>query len=439
MYVSKSPILTEADSMKIEVKGGHVYFNTSYMEKPAISITSADQLTLTESDIITLPTAVELTGGLESIYVEDGFKFTPKFTPANTNRKGLTYASSNDAVATVSKDGLVIGKGVGEATITATSSAEGAENVKATFKVKVNKAQFVTAPEAGKEYYLGLSQANRGERLYMTGELNSQGYYFATTNDISKANLAKLEKNENGEYAIKYGEKYAATFVSGNYINQRLQDDPCWFTWDAEKASLYVNITDCGKANKNGKCYLGTSGTYDTVSSANNQTFFVHLYPESIATPEAPAKEYTSVGSLSYNKDATVVIDNKLSEATDPKITYTSTSGVNIVVVKNTSSSNVNVWKADYSSCRWYVGHKVTISSESAFDRIVFTCDSGYEVFKGEDEGTTIKALKAAGATVSYDADAKTITIDLSSAVKSFDLVPDKQIRPSKVEIFASK
>ena len=280
----------EADSMKIEVKGGHIYCSTSYMERadktavPGISITSADQLTLTESDIITLPTKVELTGALDKICVEDGFKLTPKFTPANTNRKGLTYASSNEAVATVSKDGLVVGKGVGEATITATSSAEGAENVKATINVKVAKAQYVTNPEDGKSYYFGLSQQNLAKRIYLNGEMD--GYYFKTVDDLSKAALVKVEKGtEDGKYALKAGEKYLKIEVGGAYVNTVLSDDPFYFTWDADKCAFYENVTTCTNNKKNGKCYLGTSGTYVTISAANNQKFFAHLYPESIAGP----------------------------------------------------------------------------------------------------------------------------------------------------------
>ena len=145
---------------------------------------------------------------------------------------------------------------------------------------------------------------------------------------------------------------------------------------------------------------------------------------------------YTKVADLSYNKDTTVVINNELTDATDPKITYTSVGGVSIVVRKNTSSSDVNVWKADYASCRWYVGHKVTISHANDFDRIVFTCDSNYNAFKptSDSSAKTIAALEAAG--ITYTAADGKITLDFSAAVKTFDLVPDKQIRPSLVELY---
>ena len=155
---------------------------------------------------------------------------------------------------------------------------------------------------------------------------------------------------------------------------------------------------------------------------------------ECVVTVKAPSVVLESKGSLSYNKDATVVIDNQLSSETDKKITYTSTNGLAITVKKGSSSSEVNVWKADYSSCRWYVKHVVTFASAKAFSRIALTCDSGYADFKAEAEGTTIAAIKAAGGTVAYEG--TKIVINLASAVTSFELIPDKQIRPSFVEIF---
>ena len=158
----------------------------------------------------------------------------------------------------------------------------------------------------------------------------------------------------------------------------------------------------------------------------------VEIVPEVVVT-------YTAVGALSFNKDATVVIDNQLEAAEDPRITYTSTEGVAITVRKNTSSSGVNVWKADYASCRWYVGHKVTIAHANDFDRVVLTCDSGNETFKPESDSSakTIAALREAGITYT-EAEGGKIILDFAQPVKTFDLVPDKQIRPNNVELLKS-
>ncbi len=49
-------------------------------------------------------------------------KLQVEFLPANASYKGRTYASSDNAVVSVSKDGLLTAKGVGTATVTVTSS-----------------------------------------------------------------------------------------------------------------------------------------------------------------------------------------------------------------------------------------------------------------------------------------------------------------------------
>ena len=269
----------EAESKKIEVKGGHVYVNTSYMDNLAISITSADQLILKDSDVVTLPTAVELTGG-DKVAVDETIKLTPKFTPSNTNRKGLSYASDNDAVATVSAEGVVKGISAGTANITATSTADGCENVKATFKVTVTAAEFVTAPVESETYLLGLHQGNLSKKLYLNGEMENT-YYYKTVEDKALAAQVKVEKkgDEENKYALKIGDQYLRIEVGGRYVNTVMKADPFYFTWDPVKCAFYDTVTTCENANKNGDCYLGTSGSYVTVSAANSQTFFLHLYP----------------------------------------------------------------------------------------------------------------------------------------------------------------
>lgn len=152
-----------------------------------------------------------------------------------------------------------------------------------------------------------------------------------------------------------------------------------------------------------------------------------------VTVKPASGPAYTSVGALSFNKNANVTINNELSDGTDPKITY-SENGVSIVVRKNTSDSNVNVWKADFASCRWYVGHQVIISSETAFKRVVLTCDKDYNVFKNSAEGVIENV--SGGASVSYDTDEYKIILELSAAATSITIVPDKQLRPNNVELF---
>lgn len=195
-------------------------------------------------------------------------------------------------------------------------------------------------------------------------------------------------------------------------------------TWSSEDENV-ATVNQSGKVTAVGE---GSTSIKAKVSDS--------LYATCTVTVQAQGEQdtnYNSVGSLSYNKDTSVVIDNKLSDKNDPHISYTSTSGVNVDVRKNTSSNDVNVWQNTYPSCRWYVGHKITISSASEFNRVELTCDSGYRTFKDEAEGNTIATLKEQGVTVEYDGAKIILTFD--SPVKSFNLIPDSQIRPSLVEL----
>ena len=270
------------------------------------------------------------------------------------------------------------------------------------YKVKFN------ATNAQVKVYIG-PKAETGDNL---DEPDDGGFYYARLKD-APYDIGFTTPQLNFEVVCDNGYEF----------NPTITDD---------KVDFITFTPGDGKVGYN-KFKQNADGTFNMTKIDSDLTITI----TATSTSGGGAVTYSSVGSLSFNKDATVVIDNKLEQAEDPYITYTSTTGVAIKVIKNTSSNNVNVWKADYASARFYIGHKITFSHANDFQRVVLTCDSGYETFKAEAEGTTIAALKEANVTVTYDSEAKTITLDLPAPVKSFDLVPDKQIRPNNVELFA--
>ncbi len=186
------------------------------------------------------------------------------------------------------------------------------------------------------------------------------------------------------------------------------------FTWSSSDESI-ATVSSYGKVTgvKEGSVTITATSTADNTKKAE------------IAITVVSGKTYNKVGALSYKKDTTVEIDDKLSDSSDPHITYTSVEGVAITVRKGSATNDVNVWKSDYSSCRWYAKHKIDISHANDFDRIVLTCDSDYANFANVSLPT--------GA--SYDTVDNVITITLASAVKTFDFVVNKQLRPSNVEL----
>lgn len=190
-----------------------------------------------------------------------------------------------------------------------------------------------------------------------------------------------------------------------------------------------VSPANQGVTYENGKVVAtaqATTGNYTLTATCGSLSASVNF-----TVTQASADTYVSMGALSFNKDQNVVINNQLSDTTDPKITY-SENGVTIVVKKGSSNNDVNVWQSSYSSCRWYVGHNVTISAAQAFKRVVLTCDSSYNTFK--DGATGVIENVSGGASVSYGDG--TIILELSTAATSITIVPDKQIRPSNVELF---
>ena len=78
------------------------------------------------------------------IQKNESITLKPIFTPADTSDQGMTYTTSDAAVATVDANGMVTGIGVGEATITAKPSLSSLEPV--TIKVTVWEEEAITIP-----------------------------------------------------------------------------------------------------------------------------------------------------------------------------------------------------------------------------------------------------------------------------------------------------
>lgn len=82
--------------------------------------------------------ATDITLRSTSINIKPGFKYslTANFIPADTTKQTLTYISSNEAVATVSSTGMIIGGNTGTATITVKTND--GSNITKTCKVTVS-------------------------------------------------------------------------------------------------------------------------------------------------------------------------------------------------------------------------------------------------------------------------------------------------------------
>ena len=116
-------------------------------------------------------------------------------------------------------------------------------------------------PEAGKEYLLGIRQAGLVKLLYFTGKMD--GYYGGTTVDKAAAVKVVAEATEGGynlAYTIDGAKKYITVVKSDTHINFTLGEAGTPWTWNAG-LETFETLVD-GTAY-----FLGTSGTYNTVSA----------------------------------------------------------------------------------------------------------------------------------------------------------------------------
>ena len=81
------------------------------------------------------PTSISLVGGNE-VYVGDDLTLSVSFEPSDTNKKSLTWKSSDDSIATVDR-GVVHGVKAGTATITAIGKNENGNDITATKTITV--------------------------------------------------------------------------------------------------------------------------------------------------------------------------------------------------------------------------------------------------------------------------------------------------------------
>ena len=93
--------------------------------------------TITDATVeVILPLeSISLSTTASELMVGETANLTVKYTPENTNQKGVTYKSSDESILKVSNDGIVTAMGKGTATITAT----GANNTTASVTITVKQ------------------------------------------------------------------------------------------------------------------------------------------------------------------------------------------------------------------------------------------------------------------------------------------------------------
>lgn len=192
--------------------------------------------------------------------------------------------------------------------------------------------QVVTELQTGVAYKLGLFQAGITKNLYFKGAMS--GYYFATVEEAEAGVDVFLEKVEEGYrmYFLLDGVKqYIEVIISGTHINVVFTPTPTtYFVYNEEYNTMTITLTDSRV------CYLGTYGTFNTISAStidkitSSTSYVSHLYEYKEATPSKVIVDENS----SHNASVTEITPESGFDGTTFTFKVTVEEGYELVAVK---------------------------------------------------------------------------------------------------------
>lgn len=192
--------------------------------------------------------------------------------------------------------------------------------------------QVVTELQTGVAYKLGLFQAGITKNLYFKGAMSR--YYFATVEEAEAGVDVFLEKVEEGYrmYFVLDGVKqYIEVIISGTHINVVFTPTPTtYFVYNEEYNTMTITLTDSRV------CYLGTYGTFNTISAStidkitSSTSYVSHLYEYKEATPSKVIVDENS----SKNASVTEITPESGFDGTTFTFKVTVEEGYELVAVK---------------------------------------------------------------------------------------------------------
>ena len=293
----------------------------------------------------------------------------------------------------------------------------------------------VENPEAGKAYKFGMVQAKAGKTVYLIGGMD--GFYMATSEDVTKAIDVYLEATEGGYYlyvmvdgAKQYINMVVTTGNDGKtHVNAAYEATASTvYTWDAEHKTVVSNVT---VGDKTEPYWHGTRNdkTYTTMGpcAVSYAGFYGQFYtvengsaPENPETPDEPE-------TPSKPADATITFDNVANRTvmTEDQQVWVQ----NGITVTNNKAESTQPVKDYTAPVRFYANTSLKIEF-TGMKTIKIYCNSGKPV-----SGLTDSLAGISGITVTVDGNVVTITFD--TAVNSFEIAKlVAQIRVDKIEIY---
>ncbi|MCR5505684.1 MAG: endonuclease [Bacilli bacterium] len=134
--------------------------------------------------------------------------------------------------------------------------------------VTVKAQDSVETPELNTDYLFGFDNKNVNGLFYLNGEMASNNYALATTDNASKAATVRLEDAGNDQYYIKVTKsggsaQYIESYVDGQYVDLRYSSSAltAW-SYDTTNKVFTCEISGCTDETKNGTCFLCSYNAY---------------------------------------------------------------------------------------------------------------------------------------------------------------------------------
>ena len=294
----------------------------------------------------------------------------------------------------------------------------------------------VENPEAGKAYKFGMVQAKAGKTVYLIGGMD--GFYMATSEDVTKAIDVYLETTEGGYYlyvmvdgAKQYINMVVTTGNDGKtHVNAAYEATASTvYTWDAEHKTVVSNVTVGDKTEpywhgtRNdktyttmGPCAVSYAGFYGQFYTVENGS--APENPETPDEPETPSKPADATISFDNTANRTVMTDDQQVWVQNG-ITFTNSKGESTQPVK------------DYSApVRIYAKTSLKVEYKG-MKTIKFHCNTDDKTVNGLVD--SMKDIQGITVTV----EGNVVTVTFTNAVDSFEIVyAVAQFRINKIEIF---
>ena len=331
--------------------------------------------------------------------IDASITLTATVTPENAADKSVTWSSSNESVATVEQNGKISAVGVGEATITVTTTDGGKT---ATCKVIVNK--------------------KAGAISYATASVNKTFGDANFTNELTKTGDGTVTYSSDKESVAKVNTTTGEVTIKGNgeaTITATVADSPT-YTYATKTASYTIGVGTAAMTVS----ATGYSGTYD--NSAHGITVNA---PEGATIKYGTAEgTYTLEASPTYTTSGEYTVYYQVA-----KPGYTTVTGSATVTISKAAGSisyaTASIEKlttdAAFTNALTKTGDgKVTYSSDKESVAKVNTT-TGEVTIMGKGEAT-ITATVEDGDNYTYATKTASYKINVT-AVK----VPDPTINPS--------